>query len=81
MKKIAMPAAPMMNDAVPPVAPAARSRRVPPPQPQPDTAGKHMVKTGRGEVPQKPHNPANNLSAMPTAAGYRNGGMVKGGKG
>jgi hypothetical protein len=84
------------TNPVPPVAPAARTRSVPPPQPKADTGGKHAVATGRGVVPQKPHNPDNHLSAMPTAApnggavkgysnggmvkGYRNGGMVKGGK-
>lgn len=76
-----MPVAPMTSPA--PVAPVARTRSVPPPQPKADTGGRHAVATGRGVVPQKPHNPDNHSSAMPSAGtvkGYRNGGMVKGGK-
>lgn len=91
MKMTRTPAVPAAyaTNPVTPVQPVAKSRRVPQPQPKPhaDAGGAHTVTTGRGAVRHKPHNPDNHLAAMPSAApkgapvkGYRNGGMVKGGK-
>jgi hypothetical protein len=71
---------PMMPPAAAPEPAPVRTVR-PAPQPRADSGTPGMVKTGRGMVPQKPHNPANQLAAMPTSqavAGYKNGGMVKG---
>jgi hypothetical protein len=69
MKMSQVPSVPMSvgPEPVQSVQPVQRTRRPPPPQPRADTAGAGQVATGRGVVPQKPHNPANQLAAMPTS--------------
>jgi hypothetical protein len=72
--------------AAAPMAVPAAARMAPPaavPKVQSATPGTAR----KGAVVQKPHNPANHVSQMPTygnggkVKGYAKGGMVKGGKG
>lgn len=68
MKMTRVPPLPMNAgpEPVQNVAPVQRTRRPPPPQPRADTGGAGQVATGRGVVPHKTHNPANQLANMPT---------------